>query len=165
MKSSKKHLSYAKLSESAKFREQFRFVFAGAVIATVFIVPNGNIFEILLKIALGFSALFAALYLIATAANVKYKEPGVMYEMLYVGERFRMRMYDFSVDTFAAAFLIFLGLMSVALIQAASGIELNPVWQWIILISTMLILGVITLFVSRSVRKRELKGGKELPLV
>lgn len=165
MEKDEKNLAYRKLSNDGKFREQYRFVFSAAVVATVFIVPNGNVFETLLKTVLSFSAFFAALYLIATAANVKYREPGVMYQMLYVGERFRMRMYDFSVDTFAAAFLIFLGLVSVGMIQSATGVELEAVWQWSILIGVMLVLAVAILFISRAIKKRELKIKKKLPLI
>lgn len=165
MKSSKDNLAYKKLSDDAKFREQFRFVFSGAVIATVFVVPNDNIFELLLKTALGFSAFFAALYLIATAGNVKYKEPGVMYQMLYIGERFRMRMYDFSVDTFAVAFLYFLGLLTVGLIQSVGNVELAPVWQWTILISAMLIIAVVVLLISMAFKSREIASKKKLPPV
>lgn len=158
-------LAYSSISEAGKFREQFRFAFSGVVIATVFVVPSENVFELLLKGVLGFSAFFAFMYLIVSAANIKYREPGVMYQMLYVGERFRMRMYDFSVDTFAVAFLYLLGLVSVGIFQSISGVKLAPLWQWSILIVVMLALAVTILFISMAIKKRELATKKKLPLI
>ncbi len=158
-------LAYDSISEAGKFREQFRFVFSGVVIATVFVVPSDSVFELLLKGVLGFSAFFAAIYLIASAANIKYREPGIMYQMLYVGERFRMRMYDFSVDTFAVAFLYLLGLVGVGLSQSISGVEFAPLWQWSILIFVMFALAVTILFTSIALKKRELATKKKLPLI
>lgn len=165
MSTQQKDLTYKKLTDDGRFREQYRFIFSAAVIATVFIVPNSNVFETILKVALGFSAFFSALYLIATAANVKYNEPGVMYQMLYAGEKFRMRMYDFSVDTFAVAFLYILGLTGVGLIQLMSGVELTPAWQWIILVVIMLIIAILTFLTSNLLKIKEQKNKGELPII
>ncbi|QQR50948.1 hypothetical protein IPF89_04190 [Candidatus Saccharibacteria bacterium] len=82
-----------------------------------------------------------------------------------MGERFRMRMYDFSVDIFAIAFSILLGLVTIGLIQSMSGVELRPVWQWSILIGVMLVIAMLILFVSIAVKKRELATKDKLPLI
>jgi len=130
-------LAYEKSSDSAYFRENYRFIFSVAVIATVFIVPTDNALYLFLKAVLGFSAAFAALYLIATAALVKYNEPSRMYVIFYVSERFRMSMFDWSIDFFGAAFLYFIGLMITGAIEIIFEVKLGTVWSWAVLIGAI----------------------------
>lgn len=159
--SKKSKLAYEKISDGARFREQYRFVFSAAVIATVFVVPSGNALELFLKGTLGFSAFFAALFLIASAARVKYSEPGRLYEVFYLGEHFRMWVYDWSLHVFAAAFLFFLGIVIAGLVDMIPGIQLKGIWSWVSVVSAMLVVGLITLLTTNKMMSKTPK--KKLP--
>ena len=154
-------LSYEKISDGAKFREQYRFAFSAAVIATVVAVPSGSALEIFLKGTLGFSAFFAALFLIASAARVKYNEPGQLYEVFYVGERFRMWAYDWSLHVFAAAFIFFIALIITGSIDMIPGVQLGPIWSWVVVVAVMLIIGVMILLITNKMMAK--KSKKKLP--
>lgn len=162
-KKSRSRLAYENTSNDTKFREQYRFAFSVAVVATVFIVPNENALEQFLKLALGFSAFFAALYLITSAARVKYKEPGRMYEVFYVGERFRMWTFDWSVNVFAAAFLYFIGLFITGLINIIFNVNLGPVLSWVMPLVLTLIVGLIILLITHMITSRTSVKIKSLP--
>lgn len=161
--SRKYKLAYERISDGARFREQYRFVFSAAVIATVFIMPNSNSLEIFLKATLGFSAFFAALYLIASAARVKYAEPGRLYEIFYVGEHFRMWAYDWSIHVFAVALLFFIGLVVTGLIGTVPGVDLDELWSWVVFIGVTLVTGLIILLITQKVTSRKPK--KALPRI
>ncbi len=159
--SKKSELAYEKISDGARFREQYRFAFSVTVIATVFVVPTSNELESFLKLGLGISAFFAALFLICSAARVKYSEPGRLYEVFYVNERFRMWAYDQSLHVFAAAVLFFVGLIITGLIDRIPGVELSGVWSWIVLVCATFIIGLVILLVTNTLMAK--KSKKKLP--
>lgn len=161
MSKENKDLAYDKLADDAKFREQYRFAFSAAIVATVFVIPNDNPIEAFLKTAVGFSAVFAAIYLIASAARVKYNEPGRLYEIFYIGERFRMWAYDWSLHVFAAAFLFFIGLIVTGLISKVPGVQLEGAWLWIVFVGVTFIIGVIILLITNKMMTK--KSKKKLP--
>jgi len=149
-------LVYDDISESAKFREQYRFIFSAAIVATVFVIPNDNIAEQALKVVLGFSAFFSALYLIASAACVKYYEPKVMY-IFDVYERLRMRMYDFSVDVVGFALIFFVGIVATTFINFFVGLRVGSVLWWIICVVIMFVVAVAILLVNHTVNSKKPK--------
>lgn len=159
--SEKAKLAYEKISDGARFREQYRFTFSAVIIATVFVVSSDNTLEVFLRVTLGFSAFFAALFLIASAARVKYNEPGRLYEVFYMGERFRMWAYDWSIHVFAAAFLFFIGSIITGLIDKIPGVQLGVVWSWVVLVGVTLIVGLIILIVTNMLISK--KSKKKLP--
>lgn len=153
--------SYDKLSEGARFREQYRSVFSATIIATFFVVPTGSILEIFLKWVLGFAMLFAALHLICTAASVKYHEPRWMYNMFYVSERFRMRCYDFAVDCFAVGALYFISLATVGFVEKIFNFHPVETVLWIILGVVMLVYGLTMGLVGHWLKKLDRKSSKD----
>lgn len=159
--SEKTKLTYEKISDGARFREQYRFAFSAVIIATVFVVPSGNALEVFLKGTLGFSALFAALFLIASAARVKYSEPGRLYEIFYVGERFRMWTYDWSLHVFAAAFLFFIGLITTGLIQKILGFQFEVGLSWAVVFGITFAAGLVILLITSRMTAK--KSKKKLP--
>ena len=153
----KEKLAYSKLLEGARFREQFRLAFAGVIVATFFVVPDLDVLANFLKLFLGISALLSAIYLIVSAARVKYKEPGHVYQALYVTERFRMRMFDWSVDVFGFAFLCFISLFAIGGLQEIFNIRFDEFWTWIIVIGLIAIEMIIAWTVGYIAKSRELK--------
>lgn len=158
---SKEDLAYNKSSEKGRFREQFRLAFAGVIIATFFAVPDIGILTNFLKFFLGVSVLLSALFLIVSAARVKYTEPGHMYQSLYVTERFRRRMFDWSVDVFGFAFLYFMSLLITGVIEKIFNIKFDEFWIWAIVISILVVEMVIIAILSNMAKSRESK--KKLP--
>lgn len=157
--------AYDETHEAAKFREQYRFTFSIAIVATVFIIPSENVFGQFLQLALGFSAFLAALYLIASAARVKYNEPGRMYQILYVSERFRMRLFDWSIDIFGAALLYFISSLITNQINTVFRLELGSILFWVLLIGVMLVSGLLILLISNKIGKKDLYPKKYLPKI
>jgi hypothetical protein len=160
--------SYNKTSDAAKFREQYRFAFSIAIVATVFIIPSENVFGQFLQLTLGFSAFPAALYIIASAARVKYNEPGRIYQVLYIGERFRMRLFDWSIDVFGASLLFFIASLITNQINTVFRLEPGSILFWVLLILIMFILGIFILLISIISNKIKKKGNhpkKDLPKV
>lgn len=155
--SRKSKLAYEKISEGARFREQYRFAFSAVIIATVFVVPSGNALELFLKVTLGFSALFAAFFLIASAARVKYREPGRLYEVFYISERFRMWAYDWSLHVFAAAFLFFIGLIVTGLIEKILGFQFDGGWSWFVVLGMTLAAGLVILLITNKMTAKKSK--------
>lgn len=150
---------YENTSTYAQFRESYRHIFSVAVVATVFVVPMDNALMVFLKSVLGFSAIFAALYLILSAARVKYDEPARLYQVFRPSERFRMRMFDLSVDFFGFAFLLFIGLLIAGMIDSIPGVELGVVWTWIVVIAVMIFfIGTLLIFEYRSRSRMSTKG-------
>ncbi|HEY1085235.1 MAG TPA: hypothetical protein VGE34_00730 [Candidatus Saccharimonadales bacterium] len=161
--SRKSKLAYEKISDGARFREQYRFAFSAAIIATVFVAPSGNALEVFLKGALGFSALFAALFLITSAAKVKYNEPGRLYAVFYAGERFRMWAFDWSVHVFAVALLIFIGIITAGLVDNIPGVELGDTGILVVLVISMLVVGITILLATNKITSK--KSKKPLPKI
>ena len=139
---------YDRLSDGARFREQYRLVFAATIIATFFIVPSENVLDIFLKWVIGFAMFFAALYLIFTAASVKYYGSRWMYDIFYVSERIRMKTYDRAVDCFAVGFLLFVSLLIVGFGRDMLSIKLGEVALYVAVAAVMLVLGITISLVS-----------------
>ena len=157
----KEKLAYEKLSSAARFREQLRLTFAGVIVATAFVAPDNNVLFLFLKVALSVSAVFAALFLIASAARVKYTDPGRIYEAFYAGERFRMSMFDWSVNIFGFAILFFVGLLLTGAFEKMFNIELGGVWTWLAVFVATIIIGVVIILLGRFVGRYQSK--KKLP--
>jgi hypothetical protein len=153
---------YDRLSSSAHFREQYRFVFSATIIATFFIVPTGNILDIFLKWVLGFAMFFAAFYIVCTAASIKYNNPRWMYDIFYISERVRMKSYDIAVDCFAIGLLYFISLIIIGSGMDLLNIRLGDVALWITIAIVMLVLGIVIGLINYSIKKRETKNGKNL---
>jgi len=154
-------LAYDESPEEGRFREQFRLAFAGLIIATVFVVPDLGLLTNFLKLFLGISAFLSALFLIMSAARVKYVEPGYMYVALYVTERSRMRMFDWSVDVFGFAFFSFISLVVTGFIEKIFNIKFSEFWAWIVVIGILLIEMVVVAILSHIAKSRESK--KKIP--
>lgn len=140
-------LAYEKESNTAQFRENYRFIFSIAIIATVFVIPSSTALVLFAKIAIDLSAFFAALYLISSAARVKYFETGRIYEIFDVSERFRMKMFDWSIDIFGAAFLYFVGLVTTGAIESIPGVNLGRMEPWVV--ASVIILVIVAILVVR----------------
>ena len=159
----RERLAYTESSDEAKFREQFRFAFAGVIIATFFVIPTIDSLMNFLKIFLGLSAILSAIFLVISAARVKYKEPGYMYQALYVTERFRMRMFDWSIDIFGFAFLYFISLLATGLLEKALSVQFSELWTWVTVIGILLIEILIVSIMSRLAKSQE--STKKLPMI
>jgi len=156
------HRPYDHLTENARFREQYRFVFSATIIATYFVSPSGNALELLLKVILGVATFFAALYLICTAATVKYRSSRWMYEVFYVSERLRIRMYDVAIDVFAAGLLYFLSLLGVGLFEKTFQIKLGEIGDWISVVVGVLVIGLVVSLFTKIFRRYYVKKDSDL---
>lgn len=162
----KNTLAYDRSNDNAKFREQYRFAFSIAVITTAFVMPDENVIEQLLKVMLYISALLAALYLITSAARVKYNKPGRLYQIFYAGERFRMRLFDWSIDVFGAAFLYFIASLVTNQINTIYRLDVKSISFWIMFVAIMLIIGLLILLITYLVTKRApSQSKKDLPKI
>lgn len=157
----KEKLAYDELSEEGKFREQFRFAFAGVIIATIFVVPDLGLLTSFFKLFLGISAFLSALFLIMSAVRVKYVEPGHMYQVLYITERFRMRIFDWSTDVFGFVFLCFISMITTGLLEKIFNKKFNELYTWIVVIGILILEMAIATILSHVTKSRESK--KKLP--
>jgi hypothetical protein len=86
--------------------EDRRLVIAVAIIASFLtIIAMGDKIPYwwgIMPFFLGLAALSSTIYIIATAANLKYYEPGRIYEVITVNEKFRRKMYDWAIHAFGA---------------------------------------------------------------
>ena len=155
--------TYDVVSEGARLREQHRFTFSIAIVATVFVVPNNNALELFLKIVLSVSAFFASLYLITSAAQIKYKDAGYIYEVFPVYESFRMWTFDWSINIFGFSFLLFISLLLTGLIDKTPGVELGALGAWITTIITLLVVSSLVFIVSWRVELHRSKEKERLP--
>lgn len=159
-----KKLQYDELPNGPEFREQFRFLFSAAIIATVFVVPDNNELLSYLKFALSVSAIFAGLYLVLTAATVKYSEPRWLYQIIYTSERFRMRMYDYSVNILAIAFLYFLSILTLGTLNHF-GVKLEDTSMYVFILTCMFIIGILFLVPGLYFEGKTHKAKKKIPRV
>lgn len=94
-------------------QEDRRFVISGAIIASFLAImalgDNMPVMLTALYFFLGVSALLSAIYLITTAAILKYHDPGMLYQVVTVDEKFRKRMYDWSIDIFGLYLISLIG--------------------------------------------------------
>lgn len=103
---------YKKTSSTELFREQQRQVFAVTIIATVLAAKSYGLFEIkffgeMFRTILSSSALLAFMYLLLTAAALKYSDPHWLYQHLYLSHKLRKLFYDTSVHIFANYFITY----------------------------------------------------------
>jgi len=154
-------LLYDKLSAGAHFREQYRFVFSATIIATFFIVPTGNVLDVFLKLVLGFAMVFATLYLIYTAASIKYHGSKWIYDIFYVSERVRMKTYDVAVDCFAVGLLLFISLLAVGMGMDILNIELGKVSLWVAIALVMLVLAFTIGMINRGLKNYDIKNNQD----
>lgn len=82
--------------------DEARLVISSGLIAVavgVFtLLPSSYLINII-KITFGFSAFFSFLYILLTAAKLKYREPGQI-DLYNFTEKFRHKTYDISVDIY-----------------------------------------------------------------
>lgn len=136
-----KELLYEELTEGARFREQYRFLFAATIVATFYVAPSGNPLETFLKVVLGIAMLLAALYLIGTAASVKYKDTRMAYQVFYASKKLRIKLFDWAVDSFAAGFLLFLAIIAVGTMQKVLNVRFTDLQAYGLVAVWMLLLG------------------------
>ncbi len=158
-------LSYENTEDNAKFREQYRFAFSVAIIATCFVIPDENILWQYLGYAVGASAFFSACYLIMSAAQLKYREPGRMYEVFRISENLRMRAFDWSIHVFGAAFLFFIGILLTGLTLNLTGIEVEGWASWLIVVTYTFCLGIYLILMEYILSRRKNKNSKNLPRI
>ena len=159
-----KKLAYDKLSDAAKFREQYRFTFSVAIIATCFVIPNENVLWQYLSYTVRASAFLSACYLVMSAAQLKYREPGRVYEVFRINEGLRMRAFDWSVHVFAAAFLFFLGILLTGLTYSLFDTEAQGWVSWLIVAIYSLCLGICFILVEHILQRRN-KKNRVLPRI
>jgi hypothetical protein len=165
MKHTKQSLSYDNSSDAARFREQYRFAFSAVVIASVFVAPNGNALEQFFKLTLETSAFFSALYLIASAALVKYKEPGRLYVIFGINEGFRMWAYDWSVHVFAAALLLFISLLITGILESLLGVKFGEIGLYMSVVLSAAIIGLMILLIQKFITSRNPRKKKYIPSI
>lgn len=160
-----KELSYDDVTEGARFREQYRFVFAATIVATFYAFPSNNVLEGYVKWVLGFAMFFAALYLICTAASVKYNDRQSMYIVFYVSNRVRMNTFDWAVDCFAIGLLGFLSLAAVGFVQTTFNVHFSNNIVILLVVACMLIIGGIIGLVGFWHRRIDDKNGEDTNLL
>ena len=158
-------LSYESTDDNAKFRESYRFVFSAAIVATYFVVPDKNILWQCLGYVVGTSAFFSASYLIMSAAKLKYRDTGRMYEIFSVNESLRMRAFDWSIHVFGAALLFFPAILLAGLTFNLLGVEMHGWAPWLVVIIYALISGASIILVEHLFSRRKIKSSKELPRI
>lgn len=156
-----KEKAYLNLSQEAQYREQFRVAIEAAIIATVFVIPTSNILMVYLKWVVGFSAFFAGLYLIFTASTLKYSNPRELYVVFKVSERVRMKVYDWSIDVYAAGFLFFIAIVITGIAQNLLNENFSNVKVSIFVALTTLGLGIIFLLANLYSQKMFSKKKKQ----
>ncbi len=93
--------AYEDLTERERFREQIRITFSAAIVATFLATLALNADWIFfIKLILGSSALFAGIFLLLTAASLKYYNPRWIYDIFYASEKIRLISYDMAIDSF-----------------------------------------------------------------
>lgn len=135
------------------FKEQQRSLFAATIIATAFLIPFDNPLGAFIKIAFAVSAVLSSAYLISTAAQLKYQSPGRMYEYLKISENFKNSMFDWSVDVFGVAFLMFVSVIIVGCLQRLFRFQLSDLWTIVVVVITMLVIAVITILIQNALCK------------
>lgn len=158
-------LGYENTDDNAKFREQYRFAFSVAIIATCFVIPDQNILWQYLGYVVGASALFSACYLVMSASKLKYREPGRIYEVFRISESLRMRAFDWSIHVFGAAFLFFLGILLTGLTFNLTGAEAESRVSWLIVIIYTFCLGICLILMEHILSRRKNKNSKDLPRI
>lgn len=134
---------YDEVSEGARFREQYRLVFAATIVATFYVAPSSTVIDGYVKLVLGFAMFFAALYLICTAAAVKYQDRKFMYIVFYASNRVRMKSFDWAVDCFAVGFLGFLTLAAIGFVQTTFKIQMSNTLIGGLVAGSMLVIGCV----------------------
>ncbi len=145
--------------DETRFSEQYRFVFSATIIATFYVAPSGNALEAFLKWILGFAMSAAALYIVCTAATMKYHNARWMYEVFYVSERIRKWAYDIAVDIFAAGFLFFIGILVTGLAENLLNVRFNSLVMWIVLFISTLAIGLGIGFISKLLKDIDERQG------
>ena len=96
--------------------EERRAVFSVAVVASFLaIITFGKTDWVLLELLVGGSAMLSSIYLIMSAAQLKYRDSKNIYETIPVNERFRKWMYDWSIDIFGAGLLLIIGSLTLSM--------------------------------------------------
>lgn len=152
--------AYLNLGEEARFREQLRIGIEIAIIATIFVIPTGNVLMVYLKWVVGFSALFASLYLVFTAATLKYSDPRELYNVFRISERVRMKAYDLSIDVYAIGLLFFLAILITGIVQKVFTVKFDDAKASIFVALTSLLVGIIFLIINVLLQKYSKKKGR-----
>lgn len=161
----KANLSYDEMDEAVRFREQHRFVFSIAIVATYFVVPDSSILWRCLGYTVGFSAFFSALYLIMSAAQLKYRDPGRMYEVFVVSESLRTRAFDWSVHVFAVAVLFFFGILFAGATFNIFGSPSHEWISWLVVGMYMLLMGISLILLETISHRQKDKKSKPVPRI
>lgn len=125
-------------------KESQRIVIAlgivASVAATIVALPNGGIVITVIKATLTWSGVWSFLFILMTAANMKYKNAGSIGDLNFT-EKFRGKCFDLSVDAYGVNFIFIMTYFILAV-----GFNLN-IWLTAVIAltiaSTLFILGII----------------------
>jgi|GEM_PF-2211404 len=112
-----------------------------SVVAVIATLPNGDIVITGIKVALGLSGFWSFLFILMTAANMKYQNVGSIGDLTFT-EKFRGKSFDLSVDTYGINFIFVMTYLILAV-----GFNLNT---WLTatiafaIASTVFMIGIIT---------------------
>ena len=96
---------------------------------------------------------------------MKYTEPGRLYEVFYIGDRFRMWAYDWSLHVFAVALLGLMSLFITGAVDSLPGVTLGEIGPWIVFSCSMLAVIIGVLFITKLLQSKQPKKENVLPKI
>lgn len=143
------------MSEESKFKEQVRYIFAGTVIASFLSLQSIITSDRYLYWLLLFSTIFSALYLLMSAASLRYFGDGGD-NFLFFGEKLRMATYDVAINIYGTGLIFGSSLVITKKVTHIFMINSSKFWiVQVLSISILLLLGVIFRHLNIWIDKRD----------